>query len=170
MSKTAVVILNYNGKDWLQKFIPNVLENSKEDADVVIIDNYSSDGSVEFIKTNFDNQLQLIQLNQNFGFAGGYNKGLLDLAYDFYILLIKTKHFLNTQVQLVGSLINMDTHFAEEEYLQPLKKIASNTTILKKFFGHREHVFSFALQASLRKEDLMKVFLLIWRKLIYAGD
>ena len=52
MSKTAVVILNYNGKDWLQKFIPNVLENSKDDADVVIIDNYSSDGSVEFIETN----------------------------------------------------------------------------------------------------------------------
>ena len=86
MSKTAVVILNYNGKNWLQKFIPNVLENSKEDADVVIIDNYSKDGSVEFIETKFGNQLQLIQLKQNFGFAGGYNKGLQDLVYDFYIL------------------------------------------------------------------------------------
>ena len=109
MSKTAVVILNYNGKNWLQKFIPNVLENSKEDADVVIIDNYSEDGSVEFIETKFGNQLQLIQLKQNFGFAGGYNKGLQHLAYDFYILLNSDVEVTPNWIKPIISQLEADT-------------------------------------------------------------
>ena len=109
MSKTAVVILNYNGKNWLQKFIPNVLENSKEDADVVIIDNYSTDGSVEIIETKFGNQLQLIQLKQNFGFAGGYNKGLQDLAYDFYILLNSDVEVTPNWIKPIISQLEADT-------------------------------------------------------------
>ena len=50
--KIAVVILNWNGKNWLEKFLPNVIFNSS-DAQIIIIDNNSTDDSIEFLQNNF---------------------------------------------------------------------------------------------------------------------
>ena len=58
---------------------------------------------------NFGNQLQLIQLNQNFGFAGGYNKGLQDLAYDFYILLNSDVEVTPNWIKQIISQLEADT-------------------------------------------------------------
>ena len=87
MHRTAVVILSFNGKKWLDKFLPNVLSNSKDDADIIVIDNGSSDDSVNFIHTTYKEDIKVIQLKKNWGFTGGYNKGLKDLNYDYFILL-----------------------------------------------------------------------------------
>ncbi|MCQ2605202.1 MAG: glycosyltransferase family 2 protein [Bacteroidales bacterium] len=81
----AVAILNWNGKSWLEKFLPNVIENSPE-AVVYIIDNASTDDSVSFVKTSFP-QCPVIVLDENYGFAEGYNKGLAQINADYYVLL-----------------------------------------------------------------------------------
>lgn len=72
--KVAIAILSWNGKPWLLKFLPNIIKNSKE-ADIVVIDNASTDGSVDFLQSNFP-QIKIVQNHENLGFARGYNEGL----------------------------------------------------------------------------------------------
>ncbi len=85
MPTVAVAILNWNGKSWMEKFLPNVIENSPE-ATVYIIDNNSTDNSVEFLQNNFP-ETPLIILDKNYGFAEGYNRGLEQITADYYVLL-----------------------------------------------------------------------------------
>lgn len=85
MKNIAVVILNYNGKHFLEKFLQNTLDHSPE-AEVVVIDNASTDASVSYLTTRFP-ELRLIRLDKNYGFAEGYNRGLADLNHDYFILL-----------------------------------------------------------------------------------
>ena len=84
--KLAVVILNYNGKKHLEAYIRDVIRFSKKH-DIIVIDNASTDDSVEFIKKQ--KELLLIQNSKNHGFAGGYNEGLATIEgdYDYYLLL-----------------------------------------------------------------------------------
>ncbi|MFN5653874.1 MAG: glycosyltransferase family 2 protein, partial [Flavobacteriia bacterium] len=77
----AIVILNYNGVQHLQTYLPSVLEYSPN-WDVVVADNASTDDSRSFIESNFP-QIKVIQLEQNYGFAGGYNRAL-DQLKDHY--------------------------------------------------------------------------------------
>ena len=85
MKKIAVVILNWNGIELLKKFIPNTLNNSK-DANIYVIDNYSNDDSVEFLKNNYPD-IKVIELDNNYGFAEGYNLGLREVNEEIYCLL-----------------------------------------------------------------------------------
>lgn len=81
----AVVILNYNGKNFLEKFLPNVIEHS-QNATIYVADNCSTDNSVNYLKTNFPN-VKLILNSENGGFAKGYNDALKDVQADYYVLL-----------------------------------------------------------------------------------
>ncbi len=83
--KISVVILNYNGKSWLDKFLKIAIDKSPE-AEVIVIDNASTDDSIVYLKNNFP-QVRLIQNERNSGFAGGYNEGLKHIESDYYILL-----------------------------------------------------------------------------------
>ncbi|WP_422860045.1 glycosyltransferase family 2 protein [Flagellimonas sp. S174] len=83
--KIAVVILNWNGETLLAKFLPKVLEYSKG-ASVHVVDNASTDGSIDFIKKNFPD-VELVQNTTNGGFAKGYNDGLKHIDADIYCLL-----------------------------------------------------------------------------------
>ena len=85
MVKTAVVILNYNGKAYLEKFLPTVLSCS-EKAEVIVADNFSTDESIPFLKGHFP-EVRLIELDKNYGFAGGYNKALSQIKAEYYLLL-----------------------------------------------------------------------------------
>jgi GT2 family glycosyltransferase len=84
--KAAIVILNFNGRQVLPTFLPTVITHSTYDS--WIIDNASTDDSVNYLKENFPD-VRLITLKSNFGYAGGYNWGLERLRgqYDFFILL-----------------------------------------------------------------------------------
>lgn len=84
--KTAVVILNWNGKSFLEKFLPSVLENSLKDAAVIVADNDSSDGSVDMLREKFP-QVGIIQNPDNGGYARGYNLALNELDAEYYVLL-----------------------------------------------------------------------------------
>jgi GT2 family glycosyltransferase len=82
---TAVVILNYNGKNLLEKFLPSVVQYST-DAEIIVVDNASTDDSVLFLKTNYPT-IRTVVLPQNYGFAGGYNVALQEIETDIYVLL-----------------------------------------------------------------------------------
>ncbi len=81
----AIVILNWNGKALLERFLPFVVRNSG-DALVVLADNASTDGSVEFVKKQYP-RIQVVVNDDNLGFAGGYNKALEAVDADLYCLL-----------------------------------------------------------------------------------
>jgi len=85
MSRTAVVILNYNGEKLLQQFLPSVIQYSSE-AEIIIADNDSSDRSISFVQQTFP-QIRIIQLDQNYGFCGGYNRALQQVVANYYVLL-----------------------------------------------------------------------------------
>lgn len=84
--ETAVVILNWNGVHWLEKFLPSVIQHSSNDADIIVADNQSSDNSVEFLRENYPD-LQIIENPDNGGYSRGYNLALKELDYTFFILL-----------------------------------------------------------------------------------
>lgn len=83
--KTAVVILNYNGKHFLEQFLPSVVANTP-DAEIVVADNCSADGSVAWLQHHFP-QVRLIENPTNEGYAGGYNTALRQVPADYYVLL-----------------------------------------------------------------------------------
>lgn len=87
MSKTAVVILNWNGRHLLEQFLPIVIKNSSEPGvEIYVGDNASTDDSLIYIKKSFPT-IKTIALDKNYGFAGGYNKALKEISADYYLLL-----------------------------------------------------------------------------------
>lgn len=85
MKRIAVVILNWNGKDLLEKFLPSLIKFS-DSANLYIIDNASFDGSQKFITENFPT-INIIQNEGNYGFAKGYNRGLNDIQEEYLALV-----------------------------------------------------------------------------------
>ncbi|MEQ8520108.1 MAG: glycosyltransferase family 2 protein [Cytophagales bacterium] len=84
-SNVAVVILNWNGLHFLQKFIPGIVRNSAE-AQIVLADNASTDDSIPWLEQNFP-QVRIIRFKTNHGFCKGYNEALKQIDSDFYVLL-----------------------------------------------------------------------------------
>ncbi len=84
-NRLAIAILNWNGKKWLEKFLPIVVQHSPE-ADIYIIDNASEDDSVTFVENNFPS-VKVIQNSKNEGFAAGYNSALKNIDAEIYCLL-----------------------------------------------------------------------------------
>ena len=83
--RVAVVILNWNGKSFLEKFLHSVVAHSKN-ATIYVADNASSDGSVAFVRQAFPG-VNIIETGKNLGFAGGYNTALKNLNEDLFVLL-----------------------------------------------------------------------------------
>lgn len=85
MIKVAVVILNFNGRDLLQKFLPSVIQFSPS-AKIFLADNHSSDDSVELVRKEFPS-IEIISIPENRGFCGGYNYALQKIEAEYYVLL-----------------------------------------------------------------------------------
>jgi hypothetical protein len=85
MTNVAIVILNFNGKNFLEQFLPSVIQFSK-DARIIVADNGSTDASAGLVEEKFP-QIQLIQLPENKGFCGGYNDILKKIEATYYVLL-----------------------------------------------------------------------------------
>jgi GT2 family glycosyltransferase len=87
MHKTAIVILNWNGLDYLKKFLGTVVRYSVSPGTVVYVaDNGSTDGSADWISAGFSD-VKVLNLGKNHGFAGGYNIALNQIEAEYYILL-----------------------------------------------------------------------------------
>ena len=83
--KTAVVILNWNGRSLLERFLPSVVRYSEE-ASIYVADNASTDDSLDFLNSNYP-EIGIIRNKENGGYAGGYNDALKHLEEDIFILL-----------------------------------------------------------------------------------
>jgi GT2 family glycosyltransferase len=103
--KVAVVILNWNGKQLLEQFLPSVVQYSEE-ATVYVADNASTDDSVAFIKDQFP-EVSIVVNPTNTGYAGGYNDALQHIEADVY------------------ALVNSDIEVTEN-WLQPIIKAFQN--------------------------------------------
>jgi len=84
--RTAVVILNYNGLKFLKQFLSQVIAQCPPDAEVIIADNHSSDGSVQWLQEN-EPALRIIQHPVNYGFAKGYNEALRQVDAKYFVIL-----------------------------------------------------------------------------------
>ncbi len=85
--KVAIVILNWNGKDLLEKFLPSVVSYSTNDGcEVIVADNGSTDNSLSFLSSHYPTVRQIC-LDQNYGFTGGYNRALKLIEAEYYLLL-----------------------------------------------------------------------------------
>lgn len=82
----AVVILNYNGRALMEKYLPSVTANTPAEAEIIVADNGSTDGSAGWLQSAYP-AMRLICLDRNYGFAEGYNKTLQQVDADIYVLL-----------------------------------------------------------------------------------
>ncbi len=129
MTKVAIVILNWNGRHFLEKYLPSVVKNSNtiKDCEVVLVDNNSSDDSVEFMKSHFS-ELRLICFDKNHGFAGGYKKALKLIEAEYFVLLNSdvevTPKWIEPVIQLfesdasVGAAMPKIKSFTSKEYFE----------------------------------------------------
>jgi GT2 family glycosyltransferase len=105
MNEVAIVILNYNGKHFLQQFLPSVIQFSA-DAIIIVADNGSADGSADFVASSFPS-VRLVRITTNRGFCGGYNFALKQIDATYYVLLNSdvevTKDWLRPVVELFQS-------------------------------------------------------------------
>jgi GT2 family glycosyltransferase len=84
--KIAVVILNWNGRKFLEQFLPSVLLSTYPNYEVIVADNASTDDSLAFLQQQYP-QIRILRLPENFGFAKGYNEALKLVESDYYALL-----------------------------------------------------------------------------------
>ncbi len=84
----SIIILNFNGKRFLEECLNSVLLQSYTDFEIVFVDNNSFDDSVDFVKNNFsDPKIKIVVAEKNLGFTGGNNLGVKHAAGDFIVLL-----------------------------------------------------------------------------------
>ena len=102
MDKVAIVILNWNGRQMLEQYLPSVLQYSKDEATVYVADNDSTDDSLAFLEQHYP-EVKRIRLDKNWGFAEGYNKALAQIEAQYYLLLNSdievTHHWLTPLIE-----------------------------------------------------------------------
>ncbi|WP_397447162.1 glycosyltransferase family 2 protein [Polaribacter sp. R77954] len=84
--KTAIVILNWNGKQLLEQFLPSIVNFSLQQADIYVADNASTDNSIAYIQKDFPS-VKIIENATNGGYAKGYNDALQAVNADVYCLI-----------------------------------------------------------------------------------
>ena len=109
--KTAIVIINYNGLNLIKKFMPSIITNSSN-YNIYVIDNNSTDDSINYIKNNFSN-INIINNSSNLGYAEGYNEGIKKIKEDLLIF------------------INNDATFLDEKSLSNLVKVFKENSEIK---------------------------------------
>ncbi len=127
--KVSIVILNWNGQQYLQQFLPAVLATTYTNFEVVVADNYSTDNSIPFLKQTYP-QIRIIQFDKNYGFAAGYNKALQQVQSDYYVLL-------NSDVEV------------NKDWLQPMVALLEGNKVIaacqpKLLTFHKKNTFEYA--------------------------
>lgn len=104
--KIAVLILNWNGKELLERFLPSVVAHNSPLADIIVVDNASTDDSIAFLKNRYP-EIQRIEFKKNYGFAKGYNKAIQLVSHRYVVLL-------NSDVRVGENWLNAPFEFMEE--------------------------------------------------------
>ena len=110
--KVAVVILNYNGRKFLEQFLPNVIANCDPSrTEIIVADNASTDDSVAFMKGRFP-EIRLIENGSNGGFATGYNLALRQVEAQYYVLLNSDIEVAPNWIEPVVAMMDADPQIA----------------------------------------------------------
>jgi GT2 family glycosyltransferase len=110
--KVAIVILNWNGEHFLEKFLPTLIKNTtQEGVEIIVADNASTDNSIKFLQENFP-QIRIIQNGTNEGFAGGYNTALKQVEAKYYVLLNSDIEVTPQWVEPIIKLMDSDKNIA----------------------------------------------------------
>ncbi len=126
----AIVILNWNGKKYLETFLQSVIQYSNStDNKVFVVDNNSSDGSVEYVRSHFP-EVEIIQFQVNYGFAKGYALSLPKINAKYYLLL-------NSDVEVSENWLDPMIHMLEKD-----PKIAAAMPKIKSYT--RKNYFEYA--------------------------
>jgi GT2 family glycosyltransferase len=86
LAKVSVVIINYNGRRYLEQFLPSVVASTYSNLEIIVADNASTDDSLEFVRAVYP-AIRIIGMSRNHGYAGGYNECLKEVKSDYYVLL-----------------------------------------------------------------------------------
>ena len=108
--KTAVVVLNWNGINWLKKFLPILIEKSKG-ANIYIADNASTDNSVDYVNNNFPN-VKVLKNFSNEGYAKGYNDALEALKEEFFVLINSDIEVTDNWIKPIINLMEANSDIA----------------------------------------------------------
>ena len=111
MMKVAVVILNYNGKAFLKRFLAQVVASCPDWAEVIVADNASTDGSADFMRECFPN-VRLIENGSNEGFSTGYNLALQKIDAQYFVLLNSDIEVAPGWIEPVVALMDADPQIA----------------------------------------------------------
>ena len=104
--RVSVIILNWNTKHFLEKFLPSVVQTNYQNLEIIVADNGSTDGSADFVRENFKS-VKLITFDKNYGFCGGYNRAIEFASGDYIVLL-------NSDVEVTPEWLNPIINFMEE--------------------------------------------------------
>ena len=105
--KVAIVILNWNGRKYLEKFLPSVTAATYDNFEVIVADNGSTDDSLSFLQQQYPD-IKTILFKENYGFAKGYNKALAQVTADYYVLL-------NSDVEVQPGWLNPMVELLEKD-------------------------------------------------------
>lgn len=106
MDKIAIVILNWNGRKMLERYLPSVIEHSRQEAAIYVADNGSTDDSISLLEA-FSPDVKTILLSKNYGFAEGYNQALRQVEAEYYVLL-------NSDVEVTAHWLDPLMDYMEE--------------------------------------------------------
>lgn len=121
MKKVSIIIVNWNGINHLKKCLPSLARVSYDNVEIILVDNASTDGSVEYV-VKFFPKIKIVGNKKNIGFAGGNNKGVAKARGDYVLLLnndtVVTRSFVNELVKVLdenaavgvvqGKILSMD--------------------------------------------------------------
>jgi GT2 family glycosyltransferase len=186
----AVVILNWNGKDLLSRFLPGVVRSQYSNLQLIVGDNASTDGSVAFIKANYP-QIQVLENDHNYGFAEGYNRVLQRVEADYYVLLNsdvevpenwieplphsqksngkKISRCSNMPVLPVVLWISTVFHFAVDACLMKWSPIRASIMTTKRSSGPVVPPFLSKKKYGKKLADSIPTCLRIWKRSTFAG-
>ena len=111
LPRVAVVILAWNGKEFLEKFLPSVAASTYSDLEVYVADNHSTDGTADYVRQQWP-KLKLICLERNEGFAAGYNSALAQVSADYFVLLNQDVEVVPGWIEPVIALMERDNLIA----------------------------------------------------------
>ena len=111
LPKVAVVILNWNGKHFLEKFLPSVMASQYDNLKIVVADNASTDNSLIFLKEKYP-EITILSNDANEGFSKGYNTALKNVSADYYVLLNSDVEVNKDWIAPVILMMETDTKIA----------------------------------------------------------
>ena len=105
--RVTIVILNWNGRKYLDQFLPFVVHSNYPNLQIVVADNGSTDDSAGYVKAHYPS-IDIIELGHNYGFAKGYNEALKQLQAEYFVLLNSDVEVTPDWIQPVISLMESD--------------------------------------------------------------